>query len=87
VGGHDQRAGSRDGFRADKVLSDPGQALPPECRDILPADRLDADIAGFGDQRGAQAGLEMLYPGLPLAEMGEGLVALRTFASMNPLRN
>ena len=73
VGGHDPRTGGRDGFRADEVLADPGQALPPECRNILPADRLDADIAGFGDQGGAQAGLEMLYPGLPLAEMGEGL--------------
>jgi hypothetical protein len=73
VGGHDPRAGGCDGFRADEVLADPGQTLPPECRNILPADRLDADIAGFGDQGGAQAGLEMLYPGLPLAEMGEGL--------------
>ena len=73
VGGHDPRIGGRDGFRPDEVLADPGQALAPERGNILPADRLDADIAGFGDQGGAQAGVEMLYPGLPLAEMGEGL--------------
>jgi hypothetical protein len=72
MGGHDPRTGGRDGFRPDEVLADPGQALPPECWNILPANRLDADIAGFGDQRGAQAGFEMLYPSLPLAEMGEG---------------
>jgi hypothetical protein len=74
MGGHDLRTGGRDGFRPDEVLADPGQALPPECWNILPANanRLDADIAGFGDQRGAQAGFEMLYPSLPLAEMGEG---------------
>ena len=65
VGGHDQRTGGRDGFRPDEVLADPCQAFPPECGHVLPADGLDADIAGLRDQGGAQAGLEMLYPGLP----------------------
>ena len=73
VGGHDPRIGCRDGFRPDEVLADPGQALPPERGNILPADRLDADIARFGDQGGAKADFEMLHPRLPLAEMGEGL--------------
>jgi hypothetical protein len=72
MGRHDPRIGGRDGFRADEILADPGQTLPPERRNILPADRLDADIAGFGDQRCAEAGFEMLYPGLPLTEMREG---------------
>ena len=58
--------------RADKILTDPGQALPPERGNLLPADRLDADIARFGDQGGAQAGFEMLHPCLTFAEMGEG---------------
>ena len=65
MGGDDPRIGGRDGFRTDEILTDPGQTLPP-------ADRLDADIAGFGDQSRAQADLEMLYPGLPFAEMREG---------------
>jgi hypothetical protein len=68
MGGHDPRTGGSDGFRPDKVLADPGQALPPERGDILPTDRLNADIAGLGDQGGAQAGLEMLNPGLPHAD-------------------
>jgi len=60
MGGHNPRIGSRDGFRADKVLVDPSQTLTPECRNILPANRLDTDIAGFGDQGCAQADFEML---------------------------
>src|SRR4051794_24030473 len=47
MGRHDPRIGGRDGFRSDEILADPGQTLPPERRNILPADRLDADIAGF----------------------------------------
>src|SRR5208282_834813 len=72
VCGHDPRIGGGDGFRTHEVLTDPGQAFPPERGYILPADRLDADIACFRDQGRAQTGLEMLHPGLPLAEMGEG---------------
>jgi hypothetical protein len=68
MGGHDSRTVGCDSVRAYEVLADPGQALPPERGDILPTDRLNADIAGLGDQGGAQAGLEMLNPGLPLAE-------------------
>src|ERR1700710_266438 len=70
--GYDPCIGSREGFRADKILTDPGQALPPERGYILPADRLETDIARFGDQGSAQADFEMFYPCLPLAEMGEG---------------
>ena len=72
VGGYDPRTGGRDGFWPDEVLTDPGQSFAAERGHILPADRLEADIVCFGDQGGAQAGFEMFYPCLPLAEMGEG---------------
>ncbi len=58
---------------SDEILHDPGQAFPPEGRHILTTDRFDADITGFRHQRGAQADFKMLYPGLPLTEMREGL--------------
>ena len=73
MGGHDPRIGGCDGFGADKILAEPGQAFAPECANILPTDRLGADVARLGDQGGAQAGLEMLDTGLPFAQMREGL--------------
>ena len=69
----DSGVGGGDGLGPDEVLADPGQPGAAE-RWLVGADhRLEADVAGLGDQRTAQAGGELLDARMALADMGESV--------------
>ena len=69
----DPGVGGSDSFGPNEVLADPGQPVAAECR-LVGADHwLEADVAGLGDQRTAQAGGELLDARMALADMGKGV--------------
>jgi hypothetical protein len=73
VRGDDPRVGGGERFGADEVLAEPGQAVPRERRNVRPDQGLETDVAGLGDEDGAEAGVEVFDPSLPFAQMREGM--------------
>jgi hypothetical protein len=70
---HDSGVGCGDGLGPDEVLADPGQPGTAE-RWLVGADhRLEADVAGLGDQRTTEAGSELFDTRIALADMSEGV--------------
>ena len=72
VGGDDPGAGGGECVRADEILGEPGQAVAPQRRMIFAHEGFGADIAGLGDEDGAEAGLKMRHVGGLVIKMGEG---------------
>jgi hypothetical protein len=73
MGRNDKRTGGVKGFWTDEVLANPGKSVTAQGGDILSDHWFKPNIAGLANQDRAQADLEILDLGLPLAQVCEGL--------------